>query len=144
MKVISREKDKRIVVGLERGERIRASIESFATREKIVGAELKAIGALKDPELAYYDLSTKQYLKRLFPGIWELVLAGNISLKDGKPFLHAHVTIGGRDFQAFCGHLVDAEVGVVVEMFMHLLATPVHRVYCEDIGLPRWEPNHKP
>lgn len=58
----------------------------------------------------------------------------------GVPFLHAHVTLGDPELGARVGHLFDAKVGVTVEMFLMPLATPLPRMMCEAIGLPRWEP----
>lgn len=130
------------VVSLERGEFIRSTIEGLCVKEGIRGAMLSGIGALEDPELGFYRLNLRNYDHRTFQGIFELVsLQGNITLKDDKPFMHVHVAIGDEDFQVFGGHLFDARVGVVVELFLTQLERPLLRLPCEDIGLPRWEPN---
>jgi len=129
------------VISFARGDTVRDPIESFAKEHSIVGAKISGIGALEDPELGCYDLATKTYDRRTFNGIWELLsIEGNLSLKDGEPFLHAHVTISGHDYAAMGGHLFDSKVGVVMELFVDPLATPLHRYPCEAIGLPRWEP----
>lgn len=135
------ETDNRLIVSLERGEDLRSSIETLSRQFRIESAYVSAIGALEDPELGYYDLSKKEYIRRRFPGIWELVsLQGNISLHKNTPLLHAHVSIGGSDFQVFGGHFFNATVGVVAEIHITPMPTPLHRIYCEEIGLPRWEP----
>lgn len=136
------EHDGRMIVSLERGDALRASVEGLATRAGVVGAELSAIGAVEDPELGYYDLDAREYVRRTFPGRWELAsFLGNLTLKERKPFLHAHVVISGRDFAAFGGHLFDAKVAVVVELFLRPLPRPLSRFECEEIGLARWEPD---
>lgn len=135
------EEDGRIVLSLERGETLRDSIESLAAELDLVAARVSAIGALEEPELGCYELDDREYLHRTFDGIWELLaLEGNISLLDGEPFLHAHCSISGPDFDVRGGHLFDAKVGVVVEMFIEPFDTPLPRIPCEAIGLPRWEP----
>lgn len=140
-----REQDGTLVVSLVRGDAVRANIESLAASEGIAAARVTAIGAVEAPELGYYRLDEKRYVKRTFPGIMELVsLEGNLTLKDGKPFLHAHVAVSGEDFGVFGGHLFDAKAGVVVEMFVVPLATPLPRVMCDEIGLARWEPGERP
>jgi predicted DNA-binding protein with PD1-like motif len=132
----------RLIVSLERGDDLRQVVESLAAKAGVVAAELSAIGAVEDPELGFYDLTRKEYVRKPFPGIWELVsLQGNITLRDGKPFLHAHVAIGGADFRVFGGHLFEAKVGVVVEMFIVPIGRPLQRIPCDEIGLARWEPN---
>lgn len=137
----TQEEDGRVVVSLERGEAIRENVESLATELGLVAAKVSAIGALETPELGCYELDDREYLRREFDGIWELLsLEGNISLLDGEPFLHAHVSISGHDFSVKGGHLFDSRVGVVVEMFIEPLDTPLPRIPCEAIGLPRWEP----
>ena len=129
------------VVSLERGDSMRASIEDWAKSNGIVCAQISGIGALEDAELGCYELTTKSYERRIFQGIWEVLTCdGNITLKDGAPFLHAHVAISGHDYITYGGHLFDAKVGVAVEMFIRPLEKPLHRFMCDDIGLPRWEP----
>ncbi len=136
-----RETDNRLIVSLKKGEDLRSSIETLSTRYRIESAYVSAIGALENPELGYYDLSKKEYIRRRFLDIWELVsLQGNISLYNNTPLLHAHVSIGGSDFRVFGGHFFNATIGVVAEIHIIPMPTPLHRIYCEDIGLPRWEP----
>jgi predicted DNA-binding protein with PD1-like motif len=138
---VHREDDGRLILSLARGESIRESIESLAHDEGIVGAKLSAIGAIEDPELGLYMWPSKTYARRDFPGIWELLsLEGNISLLEGKPFMHAHITISGHDYNVLGGHLFDARVAVVFECFIEPVTTPLLRLPCEAIGLPRWEP----
>ncbi len=128
-------------VSLDRGDDLRSCIEAFAEEQKIFAGKVEGIGALEDPELAAYGLHKKEYLRRTFPGIFELdSMEGNIALKDGKPFLHVHVGISGEDFIMFGGHLMNAKIGVVGEIWITPFSTPLHRVYCEDIGLARWDP----
>ncbi|MBI2445067.1 DNA-binding protein [Candidatus Micrarchaeota archaeon] len=103
------------VVVLQRGEKIKETLDAWAKKEGVRGGAVTAIGALKDPTLAYYDLKKKQYLNRGFSGDFELVsLSGNFS----ETGLHAHAVIAGPDFQAFGGHLVEAEVSITCEAFV--------------------------
>lgn len=136
------------VLRLDRGERVRGVVERYAREAGIVGARVEAIGALKDPELGYYWFGlpwwmrvNRSYRRKTFRGIWELApLVGNLTLRDGDPFLHAHVALGGPLFRARVGHLFDATVGVTVEMFLTPLASPLRREMNEDINLPHWCP----
>lgn len=129
------------MVSLFRGEPLRKNVESFAAEHGIEGARITAIGAAEDPELAFYDLAEKKYGTRIFKGIWELLTGdGNITLKDGKPFMHMHAAISGHDFQVFGGHVMDFTVGVVIEMFIDPLGAPLERRMCDEIGLPMWHP----
>lgn len=130
------------VMSLARGDEVNQSIENWAREYGVHGAKVEAIGAVESPELGYYDLKRKTYIRKTFKGIWELTpLVGNITLKDGEPFLHAHVVLGGPEFKTLGGHLFQAKTGVVVEVFITPLETPLPRIMCEEIGLPRWEPS---
>ena len=114
-----------LVVSLARGDDIRGSVEGLALDRGLVGAKLSAIGAIEEPELGYYDLPNQTYLRNKFAGIWELVsFQGNLSLLDGRPFMHAHAAIGGPDGSTRGGHLFEGRVGVVVELFIEPLETP--------------------
>jgi len=116
-------------------------VQRLAAERGIEAARVTAIGAIEDPEIGVYNLDTKSYDRKVFPGIWELLsLNGNLALLDGKPFLHAHVAIAGDDYSVKGGHLFDALVGVIVEMFVDPYPTPLPRLACEEIGMPRWEP----
>lgn len=136
-----REPDDRVLVNLDRGEDLRSGLEGLATRLGLVSARISAIGALEDPELGCWDPQARIYHKQIFPGIWELLcLNGNLSLLDGRVFMHAHATLSGEDFIARGGHLFEARVGVVVEAFLDPCPTPLPRRMCPEVGLPRWEP----
>ncbi len=136
---IRQEKSGLLIVNLSRGESIRENVERLCEERGIHGARVEAIGGVEDPDLGCYELPDKKYLRRSFPGIWELLsLQGNIALKDGKPFLHAHVSLSGPDFMAFGGHLFDAKVGLVVEMCLSPLEA-IERKLDETIGLACWD-----
>jgi len=130
-------------LALERGDSIRECVEHFADIHDIHGATVTGIGAVQDPELGYYYLSNgplhHEYKKQEFKAVFELLsLQGNISLRGGKPFLHAHVTLGTPEFLVFGGHLFDAKVGVVVEIFLTPLGCALNREGNTDVGLAVW------
>ena len=136
-----REQDGRILVSLGRGDDLRECLEGLATELGLGSARVSGIGALEDPELGSWDVGERVYHKRVFPGVWELLtLEGNLSLLEGRPFLHAHVTLSGHDYAVYGGHLFGARVGVVAELFVDPHPTPLPRKMWEVTGLPRWEP----
>lgn len=128
------------IVGMERGDDLRSCVTSLAEREGIRCARVSGtIGAVADPEIGYYDLERKEYLRDVLSGDWELVsLSGNITMKDGAPFLHAHVAVADRSHDVRGGHLFDAAVAVVVEMFIDPFEEPLERRDVEEVGLACW------
>ena len=111
----------------------------FARAHGIEGAWVNFLGAIEDPELGYYDLPTKSYTRRSFPGDWEIMGAvGNLARVGETPVLHVHITISGQDFAARGGHLFAGKAGATCEVFVRDLKTRLERVRDEDIGLALW------
>jgi uncharacterized protein len=123
------------------GEDVRTEIEALCKREGISGARVTAIGGVKDPEIAYYNLETRKYDAQVYPGVYELISGlGNVTLLDGKPFLHMHVAISGPDHRVVGGHMMNMQVGVFLEAFIDPLAERLEREMYDAIGLPAWSP----
>jgi len=121
---------------LKKGEEFVASLTAFLTEKNITAGSISGLGAIKDVDIAYYDLTTKTYLRKVFPDIYELLSAtGNAALLDGKHFPHVHVVIGDRDYRTFGGHLFSATVAATVELSILAMPFVVERKHDEDTGL---------
>ena len=76
-------------------------------REDIRLGRIQAIGATTHAIVAYYDQNLRKYLPLEFSGGMEILSCnGNVSIRDGKPFLHAHILLGDREGNVFGGHLL--------------------------------------
>jgi predicted DNA-binding protein with PD1-like motif len=125
-----------LLVRLEKGEKINSSLIKLARDESIGGAFIHGLGAVTNVELGIYHLNKKEYEKRLFSGEAELLnLTGNISWFEGNPAVHNHVTIGSPTFQAYGGHLFEAEVNVTVELYIQIFDKKIRRKFVPKIGL---------
>ena len=109
-------------VKIETGEEIVAALVEFARRENVRAGLISGLGAVGECELGFFIRSTKQYVRRVFSGEYEIgSLTGNFSELDGEPFPHCHVVIAGEDLVAWSGHLfrgittVTCEVQVVTD-----------------------------
>ena len=121
---------------VEKGEKVVESLTNFCKQNNIHSAQLAGIGAVKNIDIGAYDIDTKDYIHRVFDEILELLsFQGNIALKDGEPFLHAHITLGNHDMEVFGGHLFEMEVAAVGEFIIHDFQNETHRKLNEDIGL---------
>jgi predicted DNA-binding protein with PD1-like motif len=93
---------------------------------------------LRDPLLGWYEVEAQQYHEQRFSGRHELLnLSGNVSLRDGSPMCHLHVTCADEEYRCFGGHLFSSEVGLTLEVV--LLVLPDVRMWREvepDFGLP--------
>lgn len=128
------------VVRLDRGERLVETLHRFLAEHHITGGYVWGIGSITDVELGYYDVNAKEYLRRQFTDVYELLsLQGNITVVEGKPFLHAHVLLSGGDYGAFGGHLFEARVRATVEAYLQPWELEIGRALNEDVGLKLWQ-----
>jgi hypothetical protein len=112
------ESPKTFVVILDTGDEILSSLQSVARTEKLAGSSFKAIGALSDVELGWFNWETKKYQTavKLQEQVELLSLIGDIALKENEPQIHAHLVIGRQDGTAHGGHLLSATVRPTCEI----------------------------
>ncbi|MGH7696413.1 MAG: PPC domain-containing DNA-binding protein, partial [Gemmatimonadaceae bacterium] len=65
-----------------------------------------------------------------------LSLVGDIALSDGKPSVHAHVTLGKADGSAHGGHLLSAHVRPTLEVVLAESPRHLRRTPNAESGLP--------
>lgn len=124
------------VVRLATGEEIVGAVTRFARDMRIDTGAVTGIGSVNNVVLGYFDMATKEYLKKTIEPDTEIVsLAGNIALKEGQAFPHLHVTLGTRDFQAFAGHLFEGRVAATCELVIRHLPGIVQRKKDDATGL---------
>tara|TARA_Y100000310_G_C20526652_1_gene736385 strand:- start:407 stop:841 length:435 start_codon:yes stop_codon:yes gene_type:complete len=129
----------RAYMTLAKGDNINKTFESFAEVKGIGCAWLNGIGALENPEIGYYSLEDKSYYRKTFKGEYELTsLIGNITLKEGKPFSHTHITFSDTEFRVFGGHLFNANITAAGEFIMQFGSDEINREMNAEIGLPLW------
>ncbi len=129
----------RAYMTLAKGDNINKTFESFAEVKGVGYAWLNGIGALENPEIGYYSLEDKSYYRKIFKGEYELTsLIGNITLKEGKPFSHTHITFSDTEFRVFGGHLFNANITAAGEFIMQFGSDEINREMNAEIGLPLW------
>ncbi|MBI2145484.1 DNA-binding protein [Candidatus Woesearchaeota archaeon] len=118
------------------GEKLIESIINFCAEKSITGATFNAIGAVKEIELGFYSLSTKEYAWKKAAAELEIDnITGNVAIVDGKPFVHAHGTVSDNETHAFGGHVKEAVIGASCEIFLTPLLGKIERAYDEKTGL---------
>ena len=128
--------ENKIVFRLEMGEGLMESTQRIATAENVRLASINGIGACSKIEMGYIDLSIKEYVFKTFEGNLEILQAtGNITLKDGKPFPHIHISVANDECKAFGGHLNEATISATFEGVMQIIDHEIHREFNEDLGL---------
>ena len=128
--------ENKIVFRLEMGDRLMESAQKIAVAENIKLASINGIGACSKIEMGYIDLNIKEYVFKTFSGNLEILQAtGNITLKDGEPFPHIHISVADDGCRAFGGHLNEATISATFEGVMQIIDHEIHREFNEDLGL---------
>jgi len=128
--------DDTYIIYVEQDENIMATLTQFCKDQEIINGQLSGIGAIKTIDLGVYDLEKKEYVRFIYEDLWELTsFQGNILLKDGDPFIHAHITITDHTLNVKGGHLFEAKVGAVGEFILREIDANVKREHDPNIGL---------
>ncbi len=123
------------------GEKVLETLNTSLTQHNITGAKFVAIGGFSQVQLEYFNVRTKQYEPRDFNEQVEVIsLIGNVALLDGKPYVHAHVSVGTKDYQARDGHLGEATVQPTLELFLTQLNGELIREKDPSTGLEGLQP----
>jgi len=102
---------------------------------------VEALGAVKKGRIGFYDQQAREYNFIEIDKPLEITkLIGNISLRDGKPMVHAHITLSDSQGNAYGGHLAPGTIVFACEFIINSYDGPDHiRDYDEQTGLPLWK-----
>lgn len=137
---------KRTFVGqIPHGADLYESLTKIVQTEDITQGRITAIGATTHAVVAYFDQKVKKYINMEFPSGMEILsCSGNVSLRDGKPFVHIHVLLGDRKGKVFGGHVMPGTKVFACELFIdEFEGEALHRAYDEETGLYLWQKNSR-
>ena len=125
-----------VLVRLDKGDEIVKSLLEVARRESLTLASVSGIGATDDFEVGVFDLDRSDYDHYRFHGNHEIVsLVGNLTTKDGQPYIHLHITCAGEAGKIVGGHLFEAKISLTAEIFLHTSAGKAERLRDDDLGI---------
>jgi len=126
------------VIRLDAGEKIVATLLSFCERQGIGSGFFNGLGAVREAELGHFDPATGGYSWTKLSGSYEIVsLYGNVTVVDGKPFIHAHAAFGDSELNVRGGHLKEAVVSVTCEITLTRFRDEIGRKKDERSGLSK-------
>lgn len=140
--MIRRVQPKSVFMGkLPHGADLLDEITALCEREEIRLGRIEALGAVQQVRLAYYDQKKREYNYFTLDQHLEITkLTGNVSIKDGKPIVHAHITLADEAGRAYGGHLAQGTNVFACEFIIEAFDGPVfERGYDEVTGLPLWK-----
>jgi predicted DNA-binding protein with PD1-like motif len=87
------------------------------------------IGGLTEAVVGYFDPEAGEYLPTPTGHVEICAGLGNVSLRDGEPFIHLHLVLSGPDGAAVGGHAMEGCRAFVVEAYFRKLDgdAPVRR-----------------
>ena len=115
-------------------------LTNLCTVHSIRLGRIQAIGAVRKARIGYYNQETRTYrFIQLDRPLEILNLLGNVSLKEGSPFVHAHVTLADEAGKAYGGHLAPGTLVFACEFILEAFEGPTFsREHDEETGLPLW------
>lgn len=117
-------------------------LQAFVQVQGINLAWFSGLGAVARATLRYYDQTAKSWSDIQLEQQLEVVgMLGNVSLLNGEPIVHAHVTLSDEEGRCYAGHLAANTVVFNMEILMTTLSgPPVVRKLDTDTGLTLWTP----
>lgn len=116
------------------------SVQVFAAKENIKCARVEVIGAVEKAVIGYYNQDKRVYEEIEFNEHLEILSClGNLSLRDGEPAAHLHVTLGDRQGNLKGGHLQKGTVVFAGEFVIEEIIGPeLFREHDQETDLPLW------
>jgi predicted DNA-binding protein with PD1-like motif len=115
-------------------------VTEFSTENNIEVGSFMAVGALMSAKLGFYDQKKHEYLEVEQPFPCEIASCiGNISLKNGEVFVHAHVVLADKEEGIKAGHLLEGKVFAAEVHIAELLGEKLERDHDKVTGLSLWK-----
>ncbi len=125
------------LVRLDSGDDLIESLEKFAGTEGIQSASFQGLGSLQRARIGHFDFQrTHRYEFHEYREDLEVLSAmGNITLLDGRPLVHVHLSLSRRDCSEIGGHADKGCIANLLEIQLTKMETIFHRKKDEKLGL---------
>ncbi len=124
------------ILRIDRGEEIVKAVNDLCRKENITLGSLSGLGAVDKAKLGLYSIEKQEYIVNEFEGEYEITsLIGNVTTKDGVPYLHMHMTISDITGAVVGGHLSEARVAVTCEVVIQTAEGTIEREPDPVIGI---------
>lgn len=132
--------ERNLLIRADRDSDIVQFLTELAEKRGIRAAAFTAIGALKRGKLGFYDQEKHEYREITVDSPHEIAsCTGNISIKNGKPFVHAHAVLADKDGNTKAGHLFEGIVFAAEIHLCELKGAKLERKYNEATNLSLWD-----
>lgn len=136
MQEVLRDNNKR-VLRFDIGEDAAELLLGYCKENRIQAGWLNMIGAVKQVEIWYFNLDTKEYEKKVLEENVEVAgFMGNVGvLEDDQPVLHIHGLVSNQNLDVQGGHIKSMIVSATLEVFLDVMQGQIIRKLDETTGL---------
>ncbi|MBQ8177925.1 MAG: DNA-binding protein [Clostridia bacterium] len=125
----------KIVLKLQKGEEVISSLSLLIGELDIKCASVSGIGATDNIVVGVFNPKTKVYTKnRVLEDMEILSLSGNLTRKDGAPYVHVHGAFASLE-KVYGGHINECYISATAEIIIDVIDSVVEREFDEEIGL---------
>jgi uncharacterized protein len=101
------------------GDELMSGMTDFAEKNNLKVSEVRGLGGISSAVVSAYDPEKKAFKRFNIDQKGELVsLQGEITVQNGKPSFHAHVVFALVDGTLRGGHLVEAHIDPIANLFV--------------------------
>lgn len=123
------------VLVFDPGDDVVPTLVDFAKYESVEAARFSGVGGFASATLGYFDRAKLTYDPVELNEQMELLsIQGNLSMKDGAPWVHAHCVVGHRGGSVTGGHLLAGIVWPTLELFLDVFPTDLVRSAPPGLG----------
>ncbi len=130
-------------IKFEKDELLLESLTQYAKDNNIKTAEISFIGAVQNVNVMYFNQSKKEYDKHNFEGGHEVLSGlGNVSILEGEPFVHVHMTVADKNGNAYGGHLDEGTKIWLIEAIVKqptFFGKGIERHFDDELCLSVWK-----
>ncbi len=132
--------DTRILVRLDPGDEVVASLEAVAQKENIELAMVQGLGALNRVVMGVYDIAAQEFKATTLEGALEMIsVTGTLDTMGTEHYSHFHISVGDENGRAYGGHLKEAVISATGEIIVTKMPGKIDRVKSEVTGLNIWK-----
>jgi len=130
-----------IIGKLSYGSDLLEELTSICVDKNISLGKINAIGAVQKACVGFYNQTSREYQFINFDKSSEILsLTGNISIKDNKPFVHAHIMLADESGNAYGGHMAPGTITFACEFIINKFSgAKLEREMDNKTGLPLWK-----
>ena len=124
-----------IVLRAQRGEEIISLLTMLISEENITCGRVSGIGATDKITIGLYNVNTQEYHKDTIEEEMEILsLSGNLTRKDGNPYVHVHGSFATLD-RVYGGHVNEVWISATAEIIIDVIDLVVDRKTDKETGL---------